>query len=419
MRKGNLNSKGDERRVLTNMIGALDGIKVLDLSRYAPGPYCSMILGDLGADVITVEAVGMTPKLFAGDKVKGFVGAPVREFAPPGSPYDPLNRNKRSIGLNLKTEQGREIFYKMVENTDVVLEGFRPGVTERLGIDYISLKKRNGRIIYCAVTGYGQNGPYKDLPGHDINYISSGGAISILKAPSLPGNLLGDIASGGMQAVIGILAAVIAREKTGKGQIVDISMTDGVVSLLALYMGKYFENNGMPDEPDRVSIGTTPFYNIYRTQDGKMISIACGEAAYFANLCKVLECEEFIPNQTNPEIAEEIGNYFRKKFLTRTRDEWFDIMSQYDIAVSKVNGLDEIENDPQLKHRDMVIELDHPEKGRIKQVGVSIKLSDTPGSVRKLSPKPGENTEKILIELGYDRETIEKLGRDGIISPIG
>jgi crotonobetainyl-CoA:carnitine CoA-transferase CaiB-like acyl-CoA transferase len=303
----------------------------------------------------------------------------------------------------------------MVERADVVLEGFRPGVANRLEIDYPRLKEHNPRIIYCAITGYGQDGPYKDLVGHDINYISHGGAIGLMKTPALPGNLIGDIAAGGMQAAIGILAALMARNKTGEGQFVDISMTDGVVSMLALYLGGYLQENQMPDESDRTSTGAMPFYSLYKTKDGKMISLGCSEPPFFAALCKALACEAFIPFQADVEKADEIKAFFTQIFLTRTRDEWFDYLSQFEIAVSKVNGLDELAHDPQLKHRRMVIELDHPEKGRVKQVGISIKLSGTPGSVRKLSPKSGEDTKEILLNHGYDLEAIQQFSEQGII----
>jgi len=398
------------------MAGALEHLKILDLSRYAPGPYCSMILGDLGADVIKVEGVGLKPGLRAVGREKGHSGPVVREFAPPDSPYDPLNRNKRSIGLNLKTDEGRGIFYKLAEATDIVLEGFRPGVAERLGVDYAKLKEINPRIIYCAITGYGQDGPYRNMVGHDINYISHGGAVGIMRTPSLPGNLIGDIASGGMQAAIGILAAVSARDRTGQGQFVDISMTDGVVSMLSLYLGGYLENRSFPEVMDKVSMGAMHFYNFYKTKDDKLISIACSEPPFFANLCKALGCEEFIPFQADVEKADEIKAFFTRTFLTRTRDEWFEYLSNSDIAVSKVNGLDELADDPQLKHRNMVVEIDHPEKGKVAQAGISIKLSETPGSIRKFSPKPGEDTEKILSELGYTKEDIKRFVDERIVS---
>ena len=397
------------------MTEALEGIKVLDLSRYAPGPFCTMILGDFGADIIKVEEAGALSGRRA-EQMKGAVEIPVvREYSFPDSPYDPVNRNKKSLALNLKSEEGREIFYKLAEKADVVVEGFRPGVTERLGIGYETLKGINPGIIYCAITGYGQDGPYKDLVGHDINYIAQGGLLDLMEFKAMPGNLVGDIAGGGVQAVVGILLALNARARTGKGQFVDISMSDGVVSLLSLYIGGYFQNGSKPRKEDRVSLGAMHFYNFYETKDGKHISLGCSEPWFFANLCKVLGCEEYISEQTNLEKIEEIKEFFRKTFLTRSRDEWFDLLSRSDIAVSKVNSIDELSEDPHLKFREMIVELDHPREGKVKHPGISIKLSDTPGSIKHFSPRTGEHSEAILTEAGWSREEIARLIEEGVV----
>lgn len=393
-------------------MSALSGLKVLDLSRYAPGPFCTGILGDMGADIIKIEEAAKPTGRRAG---KGPVVPVVKEFAPPDSPFDPSNRNKRSIGLNLKNNEGREIFYKLAKDTDIVVEGFRPGVTDRLGIGYDKLNEINKGIIYCAITGYGQGGPYKFLPGHDVNYISQAGYFSILKEPNPPGNLIGDIAGGGMQAVIGILAAVIARQKTGEGQFVDISITDGVVSQLGPYFAAYSINNKMPDETDMVSTGTVPFYNIYETKDGKKLSLGCSEPWFFANLCKALDCEAMIPFHGEVEKFDEVTEVFTRKFLTKNRDEWFEILTQSDVAVSKVLEFDELADDPQLKHRNMIVELDHPEIGTVRQAGIPIKLSGTPGSIKKFAPKRGEDAVRILMEIGYSKEEIEKLEEDDVV----
>ncbi|MBN1905348.1 MAG: CoA transferase [Deltaproteobacteria bacterium] len=393
---------------------ALSGLTVLDLSRFAPGPFCTGILGDMGADIIKIEEAGR-PSGRRAENGKGKGMPEVREFAPPDSPYDPSNRNKRSIGINLKSDAGREIFYRLAKKADIVVEGFRPGVTDRLGIGYEKLREINRRIIYCAITGYGQDGPYKFLPGHDVNYISQAGYLAILKEPRLPGNLIGDIAGGGMQAVIGILAAVIARAKTGEGQFVDISITDGVIAQLGPYFAAYSMNKKMPDEIDLVSTGTVPFYNLYRTKDGKMLGLGCSEPWFYVNLCKAMGCEEMIPYQGEVEKYEEITERFSKIFLTKTRDEWFDILTKSDIAVSKVLSFDELAEDPQIKHRDMIVELDHPELGKVKQAGIPVKLSATPGSIRKFAPKRGEDAVNILLETGYSKEEIEKLEKDDVI----
>lgn len=401
------------------MTQALEGLRILDLTRYAPGPFCTMILGDLGADVIKIEEIG-SPTGRRAEQMKGMYTIPLpSEFASPDSPYNPLNRNKRSIQLNLKAAMGQRIFYQLTERTDVVVEGFRPGVTKRLGIDYPTLKEINQRLIYCAITGYGQDGPYRDLPGHDINYIAHAGAVGAMSLPGrrplVPGNFIGDMAAGGMQAAIGILAALAARERTGRGQFIDIAMTDGAVSMLCLYLSRYFQHGTLPEPEERVSCGAAHYYNHYQTSDGKFISIACSEPWFFANLCRTLGCEDFIPYQTDSGKAEEIMAYFQQKFLTRTSDEWFDILSKADVPVSKVNALDKLAEDPQLRHRQMVVEVDYPGEGRIRQAGISIKLSETPGKIRNLGASPGENTAEILSELGYSPEEIQRLQMESVV----
>jgi crotonobetainyl-CoA:carnitine CoA-transferase CaiB-like acyl-CoA transferase len=382
---------------------ALEGVKIVDLTRYAPGPYCTMILADLGAEVIKVE--------------EGIVGQGVPEFPSPGSPYDPLNRNKRSIVLNLKGQAGRDIFYQLAGNADVVVEGFRPGVVGRLGIDYEALKKLNDRLIYCSISGYGQNGPYRDLPGHDINYIAQAGVMGLMLDPIIPGNLIGDMAGGGMQAAIGILAALMARVKTGKGQFVDIAITDGVVSLCCLYLAEVLCKNEMPQREYRMSVGAAPLYNVYETQDGKLITIAAHpEPRFFANLCKVLGCEYLIPFHTNVAKAEEIKAVLKDAFLKKTRDEWFDLLMKADTAVGKVNRIDEVATDPQVLHRQMVVEVKDPVKGKVRHIGIGIKLSETPGKIRNLAPRPGEDTKAILDELGYGEKEIERLYNEKVVA---
>jgi crotonobetainyl-CoA:carnitine CoA-transferase CaiB-like acyl-CoA transferase len=382
---------------------ALEGVKIVDLTRYAPGPYCTMILADLGAEVIKIE--------------EGIVGQGVPEFPPPGSPYDPLNRNKQSIVINLKTNAGKEIFYRLAEKADVVVEGFRPGVAGRLGVDYEALKKLNDRLIYCSISGYGQGGPYRDLPGHDINYIAQAGAMGLMLNPAMPGNLIGDMAGGGMQAAIGILAALMARIKTGKGQFVDIAIADGVTSLACLYLAEFLRTNEIPKKEYRISVGASPLYDIYKTKDDKLITVAAHpEPHFFVNLCKVLRCEHLIPFHTDMKKAEEIRAAFKNAFLTRTRDEWFDLLMNADTAVGKVYGIDEVASDPQVLHREMVVEVEDPTEGRVRHVGIGIKLSETPGKIRTLAPRPGKDTKAILSELGFSEEEVGRLYRDKVVA---
>ena len=390
------------------MTTPLEGIKVLDLSRLAPGPFCTMILGDLGADILKVEGP-REGRLAVG------VSAEERAIA-----HNAVERNKRSIVLNLKAEPARKIFYQLAERVDVIVEGFRPGVVKRLGVDYDTIKEINPKLIYCSLTGYGQDGPYHNMVGHDVNYISIGGALGFIGipggAPAIPSNLLADFAAGGMNATIAILAALMARERTGKGQYADMGMADGVVSLLSFALSAYFGSGVVPQRGNELLTGGVPFYSVYETKDGKYLSIGCLEPWFYENLCRALGREDFIPHQAaSGEKREEIFSAFREIFRSRTRDEWFDYLSQWDICVGKVYEFDELATDPQLVHRKMILELDHPKFGKVRQPGISIKLSETPGSIRSFSPVLGQHTEEVLLDLGYSKERIEELRKEGVI----
>ena len=405
-------------------MSALEGTKILDLTRQGPGPFCTMILGDLGAEVIKIEAPPT-----AGARQAGLGQSPIGKAGRRDAAYRTVNRNKKSILLNLKSEEARHIFYQLAEKADVIVEGFRPGVAKRLGIDYQTIAKINPKIIYCSITGYGQDGPYRDLPGHDINYISIAGALNLIGEadgrPIIPLNLLADFGGGGMSAIIGILSALIARDKTGKGQYIDISMTDSVISLLATTIGNYFRPNVIPKRGDTVHGGAYPYYNVYETKDGKFITIGCLEPWLWENLCRKIGKEEFIPFHFEtkqylhpPENKKwkEVSSSLKQLFLTKTRDEWFELLSQEDIPVGKVYSLDEVFTDPQVLHRQMIIEVEHPTEGKIKQVGIAIKLSDTPGRIRNLPPLLGEHTEEILIGLDYNKQRINELRQEAIIN---
>jgi crotonobetainyl-CoA:carnitine CoA-transferase CaiB-like acyl-CoA transferase len=384
---------------------ALEGIKVLDRTQMGPGPYCTMFLGDLGADIIRVDPGGGRA---AEARYPFQLGEEERMRA-----YDAEERNKRSIVLNLKTSEARRIYYQLATRADVILEQSRPGAAERLGVDYNTIKRKNSKIIYCAITGYGQTGPYRDIVGHDINYIAAGGALGIMgpndSPPAIPSNLLADYAAGGMQAAIGIMAAIIARERTGKGQFVDISMLDGVISLMHVVASMYFINGQIPERGNDMLTGGMSFYNVYETKDGKYVSVASIESWFFQNLCSVLGREDLAAYQWSLDKKEEVISAFRDIFLTKTRDEWVKIMRLQDTCVAPVYSIDEVISDPQVMERDMVVEINHPSLGKVKQVGIPIKLSETPGAIRRLPPRRGEHTEEILLELGYNRQAIDEL----------
>ena len=398
---------------------ALDGIKILDMSGLVPGALCTMLLGDLGAEVIKVESTIPSPLSGGGPSPKG---AEKREDAA----YFALNRNKKSIAINLKSEAGRQIFYRLARQADVVVEGYRPGVVKNLGVDYDTISKLNPGIVYCSLSGYGQDGPYSKFPGHDINYISFGGALGLIGPregpPVVPLNLVGDFAGASLYGVIGILAALMARNKTDKGQYVDIAFMDGVISLMGFFAIDYFRSGTVPKRGESVINGAYPFYAVYGTKDGGYISIGCIEPHFWENLCRLLGREDYIPynvGHSNLEPKdkkwEEISSYLKQVFSTKTRDEWFDLMIQKDIPVGKVYGLDEVFSDPQVLHRQMLIEVEHPTLGKFKQAGIAPKLSQTPGKVRTLSPLLGEHSQEILREAGYSQQEIENFLHDGVI----
>lgn len=391
----------------------LEGIKVLDLSRLAPGPFCSMLLGDLGADVLLVEP---PPESRA---VAGLRAA-APEDAQRAAAFNALSRNKRSIILNLRDQEARDIFYRLADSADVVLEGFRPGVVKRLGVDYETLRARNPRIVYCSLSGYGQTGPYAGVVGHDINYISVGGALGMIgwpgQPPAIPLNVIADFAGGGLHAAYGILAALLARERTGRGQYVDIAMSDGVLYLLAQVLSQHFMTGAVPQPGASLLNGAAPNYTVYRCADGKWLSIGALEAHFFANLCRALECEQFIPAQYDSSRWPEIAAHFRQRFATKTRDEWFEILRPLDVCVAPVYSLDEAVADPHNNARRMVAEVPHPTLGVVRQVGVGTKLSETPGSIRFTGPVPGQHTDEVLRSLGFDDAGIAGLRQRGVVA---
>jgi crotonobetainyl-CoA:carnitine CoA-transferase CaiB-like acyl-CoA transferase len=382
----------------------LDDVRILDLSRLAPGPFCTMVLADLGADVLLIEPPA--------DSRAGQGGGPA------GDPYNALGRNKRSIVLNLRDEEARAVFYKLAESADVVVEGFRPGVVQRLGVDYATLREKNARLVYCSLSGYGQSGPYAGLVGHDINYISIGGALSMIgwpdTPPAIPMNVIADFAGGGLHAAFAILAALHARERTGRGQFVDIAMSDGVLYLLAMAISGYFTTGRTPQRGQTVLNGSVPHYNVYQCKDGGWISLGSLEPHFWANLCRAMGREDFIRHQYDSAKRDEVFAHFRQQFLTRTRDEWFEVLKETDICVAPVLSLEEALANEHNLARDMVVEVDHAQ-GRVQQVGIGPKLSETPGAVRSTTPMPGQHTEEVLTALGYDAAAVASLRARGAV----
>jgi len=378
--------------------GALSGITVLDLSRLLPGPYASMILADHGARVIAIE-----DRRFAGEAMQRNI----------------VNRNKEHMTLNLKSEKGKGIFFELAKTADVILEGFRPGVTARLGVDYDSVAKINEGIIYCSITGYGQTGPYRDVAGHDANYLSVAGVLDLIGpaggAPSIPGIQIADMAGGGMNAVIGILMALHARQTTGRGQYIDISMTDGSFSLLSMAVNiqKLF---GQPlRRSDSFLSHRYACYSTYETADGRYLSIGAVENRFWKILCEYFKVPEYTPLQYDEARREEIIDFCRAKFRERTLAEWKEVLAGMDVCWGPVQHLSEAMDDPLFHEREMVVDIEQPNGKTFRALGTPVKLSHTPGGVRTLPPEFGQDTEAVLRELGYGKEEMACLKEEGIV----
>jgi crotonobetainyl-CoA:carnitine CoA-transferase CaiB-like acyl-CoA transferase len=371
-----------------------------------------MLLGDLGAEVIKIEEPEQ------GDYARWYPPQINRV----GARHLLLNRNKKSVTLNLKNPEGRSILLKMVESgADVLIEQFRPGVMDRLGVGYHDLQKVNPGLVYCSLTGFGQDGPYRDVAGHDINYIGIGGILGLTGPqggpPALPGIQIADLVAGGLYSVIGILSALMARQKTGRGQFVDISMLDGVVSLIPDAAALFFAEGESPRMGERRLTGGLPQYQTYRTQDGKYLAIGALEEKFWANLSRALgkpEWADQVPREREPR-TQEIKEEMARIFLAKTQKEWLDILMKEDTCVTAVHSMEETFSDPHVLHRKMLVEIQHPKAGRIKQIGVPIKFSETPGEVRTPAPEIGEHTEQILKGLGYSQEAIERWRKEGVI----
>lgn len=391
------------------MKAALESFRVIDLCRSYPPAFASAVMADFGADVIRVDDPGFVFPL-------PLEGGP-EEF----SAYWFLDRNKKSLSLNLKSGQGLEIFYKLLERADVIIENSKPGTMEDLGIGYKIIKDRNPKIIYCSVSGYGQDGPYSQLPGHDPNYLSIAGVLDLLgekgRPPIIPSNIVADMGGAAMHSLAAILIALLAREKTGQGQFIDISYTDTSFSLLVTQIATYFLTGSAPTRGEHLMTGSEPFLSNYRTKDGNYINIACVEPGLWENLCRALSCEHFVPDQwtRDREKKKEIFLFFKNIFLTKTRDEWWEWAKKHNIAATPVLKLEEAFNDPQIRHRKMILEQDHPTLGKVKQLGSPFKLSKTPPKQSGFSPTPGEHTNEILEELGYDRHKIKVLRETKVI----
>ncbi|MBM2827781.1 MAG: CoA transferase [Actinobacteria bacterium] len=387
----------------------LAGIRVLDLSLQLPGPFCTLMMADHGADVIKVDEPD--PRVrnpFAGEE--------------PGlSPADRyLNRGKKSLTLNLKTEEGKEVFRKLAASADVVLEGFRPGVTARLGVDYATLSAINPRLVYCSISGYGQTGPMRNVAGHDINYVSYAGILGLSgrkgSPPVLPPVQIGDLFGGALMALSGILMALHARKSSGKGRWLDLSMTDGAIAMLSIHASAFFADGNPPERGDMILTGRLPCYETYRCADGNYVSIGPLEAWFWERMVKALGREDLSGLQyAEGEEAERVRSELRHVFAAKGRDEWVAFFREHDVCLSPVLSLPEALSHPNALARRMVIEVESPLGGKERQLGLPVKVVGDEDTIPGRAPRLGEHDEAILSEIGYTASQIGDLRSKGVI----
>ena len=380
-------------------MGPLAGITVIEIAGIGPGPFCGMMLADLGADVIRIDRAGS-----------------VRGGGPGPPPADLLARGRRSVGVDLKSPDGIEVVLSLAERADALIEGFRPGVTERLGIGPDECLARNPKLVYGRMTGWGQDGPYSSSAGHDINYIALAGALHSIgrrgEAPVPPLNLVGDFGGGGMLLALGVVAGLLEAQRSGQGQVIDAAMVDGAASLMTMMhsfraMGIWEDERGT----NMLDSGAH-FYDVYETADGRYVSIGSIEPQFYAELLRLTGLEdEDLPAQQDrnawPALKERLAGIFR----TRTRDEWCEIMEGTDVCFAPVLSMAEAPRHPHNVHRGTFLEV-----AGITQPGPSPRFSRTPGAIRTPPAHAGQHTDEVLTEAGFDTDRLAKLREAGAIA---
>lgn len=393
----------------------LDGLTVLDLSRLLPGGFCSMMLADFGADVIKVEDTGR------GDYVR---------WAPPyyegadqsagGALFLALSRGKRSVRIDLKSEQGKAVLLRLAQNADVLLESFRPGVLNRLGVGYERLREVNPRLIYCAITGYGQDGPNRDRSGHDINYLGLNGLLGLTGEadgpPMQASGQIADIGGGALMGAIGILVALRERERSGEGQLVDASMFDGSLSWLAMVAAETFASGRAPRRGQLQLAGSLTCYRPYACADGH-VTLGALEPKFWRAWCQGVGREDLVDHAFDPP-ASDAHQAVTEIFAARTREQWRQFASEHDCCLEPVLGLDEVLESELVAAREMVIEVDQPgAEVPVRLLGAPVKLSRTPADpARAGGPALGEHTEQVLRAAGYGAQEIAALHESGAVA---
>lgn len=390
--------------------GPLTGIRILDLTRLYPGPLGTMMLADMGAEVIKVEDMNSPDYMrhyppYIASESAGFLA---------------VNRSKRSFALNLKVKKGVDIFLSLVKTADIVVEQFRPGILDEMGLGYEHARQVKKDIIYVSVTGYGQNGPYARHAGHDINYIGYSGILaatgSAKTGPIIPGPQIADVAGGAYMAIIACLCALWARQKSGQGQSVDVSMLDAILPLMTLQMAHYQASGIAPARGESALTGGLACYGVYPCADRKYIALGILEEKFWKNFCEMTGRSDWLSKQfVIGEEADKLRAEIAALFKSKTRNEWITAGADYDICLTPVLEIAEIETDPQIQARNMIIEQTHHVCGKIKSIGVPLKFSATPAEPSGPAPTLGKDTADIMKEIGYKPEEIESFSKEGVI----
>ena len=393
---------------------ALNGIRVLDLTRALAGPFCTLMLGDHGADVIKIEMPGS--------------GDDTRHWGPPfigdeSAYFLSINRNKRSLTLNFKEDQAKDIFLQLVKGADVVVENFTPGVMERFGLGYEAVKTANPKIVYCSISGFGQYGPYQSRPAYDQIMQGISGVMSITGEPDGEPQKVGiaitDIGAG-MWAAFAIMSAIFHREQQGEGQYIDISMMDAQVAWLTYQAAYYFANGEAPKRLGAAHPTLVP-YQAFVCKDGKYLNVAVGSERIWERFCQGIQRSDLRENPDYVTNGDRVRNRLKlvpllqELFLSRPVQEWVEELQAVNVPCGPINDLSEVFSDPQLLHREMYLEMDHPTLGPIKQTGIPIKFSLTPGGLDRPPPLLGQHNQEVLQELGFSDSDIERLAETSVL----
>lgn len=396
--------------MVSTMFEPLANVVVLDLTRLLPGAYCTRVLGEYGAEVVKIE-----------EPTDGDYARQIPPFNRGWSQRHAMdNFDKLSVGLDLKADEGVDVFEDLVQSADVVVENFRPGVMARLGIDYETLSSWNDSVVYCSITGYGQTGPYRDLPGHDLNYLGVAGIVGLTGRgggpPAIPGGMVAD-ASAGVHAALGVLAALLERARTGSGEYVDVSMTDVSMAPMLPYLAQYL-STGDPPRRGRGRYLGSPCYDVYEASDGAYLSVGALEPKFWENLCDAIDRSDLVSSHLadDPEERNRVREALESVFARRPREEWLDDLHAADVPAAPVNAVEEVVRDSHVQERGMIVDVPHPEGGSVETTGHPLTYGSELRPPGAPAPALGEHTSQLLGDFGYDETELAELHRRGVIA---